>query len=107
MASVGMSCSLEMSGGCLGSVWAPDSGGISEWYSWKLEALGCGGSGTTLKVVSIGLFGCLGVKYDKYLLNSEAHSCLFLKKLFNEDTLKILQFRRWVVKKSHMVTWSG
>ena len=61
LAFVGMSCSLEMSGGCLGSVWAPDSGGISEWYSWKLEALGCGRSGTTLKVVCIGLFGCLGV----------------------------------------------
>ena len=27
---------LGVSGGCLGGVW-----GISEWYLWKLEALGC------------------------------------------------------------------
>ena len=37
--SVGMSCSLGMSGGVWGmpgGVWR-----ISEWYLWKLEALGC------------------------------------------------------------------
>ena len=34
--SVGMLCSLELSGGCLG-----DDLGCSEWYSWKLEAFGC------------------------------------------------------------------
>ena len=32
--SVGISCSLEMSGGCLGDVWWVS--GVSEWYSWKL-----------------------------------------------------------------------
>ena len=43
LASVDISCSLDMSRGCLGCVCGVSDGylGVSECHSWKLKALGC------------------------------------------------------------------